>query len=231
DSASGARIGSKLIMNGVPVRVAGTTKEASSMNRMSGVMDIEALETCLAQDPNRPPYGVSLETDPATAKTILDEARKETGTTAPAAVITKGQIRRNSETFWNANVKPITGVLSLAAMGLSAMAMASSMGNRLVRNRRELGARIAAGVSINTLRFAETLRATKDGIVAGVGGAIVGIPLAIIPNAIQQGFDAGAGLREASVGMAVGLLGSVGGALLKLVRLRQIADPKETTRI
>ncbi len=231
DSASGVPRGAKLSVNGISVQVVGTTERTSSMNRVSGIIDEKALTTCLEQDSNKPPYGMTMETDPDTAQQLVDEAHAETGLTAPAAVITKDQEKQNSELFWDANVKPITSVLSFAAIGLAGMAMASAMGSRLLRNRRELGARLAAGVSVNTLRLAEIVRATKDGVVAGVGGAIVGIPLAIIPNAIQQGFDAGAGVREAAVGMAVGLAGSVGGAAFKLRRLREVANPEETTRI
>lgn len=231
DSASGVEKGEVVTYNGIPVRVVQTTENTSSMQRVSGVMDLKALKTCVEQNADAPSYGVSLETNAAAANDILASARAELGTDAPAAVITPAEQKQNSEAFWDKNVKPLTGILSLAAMGISVMATANVMGSRLLRNRRELGARLAAGVSHRTLWLAELVRATKDGIVAGVGGAIVGLPLSLVPNAIQQGFDAGAGIREMSVGVAVGLVGAIGGAVIKLTRLKSVANPTETTRV
>jgi hypothetical protein len=229
DSASGMQAGETVMMNGVPAQVVGTTEGASSMNRISGLMDAEAVRTCLLQNPDAPSHGIVMETDPATAQAIVDRANADLH--APAAVIATDQYLQNSQTFWEANVQPITNVLSVAAGTMAFLAMGATMSFRLLRNRRELAAMLAAGASVSLLRFAEVVRSAKDAVTATVVGVTAAVPATIAANSLESGFKAGVGSREVLIGSALGLLGTVGGGVLSLLGLKRIANPAENTRI
>lgn len=232
DKNAGVPQGAEIVVNGVKAKVAGKLgSKSSSMNRIGMVADLAALETCVEQDPEGNLYGVTMETDTATANNILNDAMAEMDHIVPAAIITPEQEVKNSEHFWKSNVKPITNVLSLVAGGVSLLAMTGAMASRLLRNRRELGAKLAAGVAPGALRFAETVRSAKDGVVAAVGGVAIGGPMAVAASSLESGFKVSVGFREAMIGTAVALVGSIGGGLLSLMRLKRVANPEENTRI
>ncbi len=228
DEAADIPVGSEVLLNGTPAIVVDTIEGTSAINRIGVVMDREAMATCLAKNPESPDHAVLLDTDVETAEEILASANT---TQESSAVITEQRYLENSEKFWEANVKPITNVLALVSGAVAIVSMAGIMSSRLLRNRRELAAKMAAGVSDNYLRATELLRATKDGIVASVAGTAIAAASTPMANALASGFHASIGLREIAVGFAVGTVGSVGGALARLVRLRKTINPSESTRV
>lgn len=215
-------------LNGVSARVAGSIENTSAINRVGILMDAEALKTCLEQSPESGDHAIVLDTEPATAKEILAAANNEL--TAPAAVITKEAYTENSKEFWTSNVKPITNVLALAAMGAVLISLGGSLGARILRNRRELALDLARGISANKMRAIELLRSTKDGVAASAIGVAAAAAITPAANMIVAGFHAGVGIKEATVGVGVGILGSNAGAIGKLTNLREFVNVKENTR-
>lgn len=227
DEAADIPVGSTVQLNGTEAVVVEHATGMSAMNRIGVVMDLEAVDACLAKDADAPHHIIGMQTDEATAESILAEANTGGET---AAVITTGQYIENNEKFWKSNVKPITNVLALVSGGVALLSMSGMMSARLLRNRRELAAKMAAGVSDTYIRATELLRATKDGVVASTFGtmaAAAGTPMA---NALESGFHASVGAKEVFVGFAVGTIGSIGGAFARLIKLRKTVNPQENTR-
>jgi hypothetical protein len=232
DSSQGAKTGDHVTLNGTSAVVVGELTGAASSNRNGIVENEDALKTCTDQDPHEPSYGMSLETDPKTAKDILDQARNEIGLrNAPASIITKLREKANNAKFWDDNAKPLTSILTVAGGAMAAVAMFGSNRARLLRNRDQLAAQISvAGGSARFARATELLRSAKDGVVAFLRGTLVAIPASLVPNFIEPGFNAGMAFRETMVAGAAAIIGSVGGAAWSLIKLRSIANPEENAR-
>lgn len=226
DTSSGFKVGQSLQMNGVETVVADTAEDMSAINRVGTVMDKEAMNQCLEQGTTTT-HAVVLDTDKQTAGDILAEANPGQ---KPAAVISKDDYKANSEDFWESNSKPITNILSLAALGTVLVSLGGTVYARLVRNRREWAMDLARGVSENQLRSTELLRSTKEGVLASVLGIPMGAAATVGSNAVVSGFNAGMGYKEAMIGAAVGIAGSIGGAAIRLVRPVKLIDVKENTR-
>jgi hypothetical protein len=109
--------------------------------------------------------------------------------------------------------------------------MAGAVNGRLLRNRREYASKLASGVSVGVLRSTELLRAAKDGLVASIIGSVLGLVVVPLTNMTEPGFDAGVSEKDILVGCAVGLIGCLGGAVLRTARLDRTVDVAESTRI
>ncbi|HJQ08186.1 MAG TPA: FtsX-like permease family protein [Candidatus Saccharimonadales bacterium] len=231
DTSSGIKVNSRFSMNGVSVQAVGEMNDGSAINRIGGIMDVHALQSCLEQqsDGQGAVHAVVLETDTTTTQEIVHEANQ--GINAPQAVITKEQYRENNRKFWEANVQPITNVLSLASGAVALIAMSGTMLSRLLRNRRELAAKMAAGFSTTQLRATELVRSAKDGIAAALLGTAIATGITPAANTLESGFKAGIGLREACIAFALGIGGTVIGGAGRLLRLRKTINPSENTRV
>lgn len=228
DQAAGTPVGSVFRDDGSLVRVVKTTSGVSAINRIGVVMDQHAVATCLQKDPTAPVHAVVLATNPGEAARLL-RAADSNGETA--TVISAHQYLTNSETFWTANVKPITNILALVSGLVALVAMAGSVAGRILRNRRELAAKLAAGASSATLRGTEVLRAAKDGLIASILGTALALIIVPLTNATESGLQAGISRNDVLVGCAVGLLGCLGGALLRTARFERAVNVKESTRV
>jgi len=228
DAAAHVKTGSQIELSGFSAVVAGQTENTSAINRVGIIMDRPAVQHCLDRQElgMGTDHAVILDTDPATAHTILQEAHVA-GT--PAEVISKQQYIDNSKEFWVKNVKPITSVLELIAGGVAVVALVGSITARMERNRRELASRMARGFGVNLLRSAEVLRTAKEGVMASALGGAAAIPATMLVNATEMGFRAGVGVHELLVGAGVAMA-SVIGSLLPLSKLRKRIDPTRVTR-
>lgn len=229
DEAAHIATGASVKINGVDSYVVGQAEDISATNRVGVVMSQEALELCVNKNPETQSHAVILDTDLVTTQEILGEANSFFQETATA--ISKEQYVDNSEDFWESNVKPITNTLALVGLMTSFVAMGGSAVSRMLRNRRELAAKLAAGESVNRFRVTELVRAAKDGLVGSTVGVTVAAALTVPVNALESGMRAGLGVKEAMVGYAVGLLGTMGGTLLHIVRPKKVVDPSEHTRV
>ncbi|HSH56091.1 MAG TPA: hypothetical protein VK983_04680 [Candidatus Limnocylindrales bacterium] len=228
DETADIAIGSAVKVNGTPAEVVMHSQDASAINRIAIAMDRQAMASCIKKVDAAPVHGVALESSVEVAADILDAVNTHDEV---AAVISQDTYIDNSERFWMANVEPITNNLSLVAFGFAGAAMAGAMGARLFRNRREWSMNLANGQSMSTLRATEIMRATKDGLAAtvlGVGAAAAATPLV---GFTESGLQAGVGPKEAAVGAAVGILGPVGGTVLKVLRPERIVDKRDGTRV
>lgn len=228
DEAAEIAIGSDIEINGVSAEVVGKTESMSAMNRIGIMMSQTALNQCQEKNVQNPSDFIVLDTDLATAQDILSKANSDEET---ATVITREQYIANNQKFWEANVQPITNTMALLSFAFAGVAMSGSMTARIMRNRRELGAKLAAGYSARRLQFTETLRATKDGILGWSLGTIGVTALAPAVNMLESGMKVGVGVKEALVGASVGIIGSVGGALIGIARPRKMINPSESTRV
>jgi hypothetical protein len=228
DKTADLNLGDKVTLNGISAQVVGQLEGSSAINRVGIAMDREVMKDCMEQDAEAPDHALVLDTDKATAQDILTVAR--TGQQAPATVITKADYKENSEEFWVANVKPITNILALSAIGAVLMSLGGNLRARLLRNRREWAADFARHISENKMRSVELLRSAKDGVLASGVGVAAATAITPVANSIVAGFHAGVGYKEAMIGAGVGIIGSVGGAAAKLFRPRKTINPKEYTR-
>lgn len=229
DKSAGIPVGDHIRINGVEATVVGENTGTSAINRIGVEMNREAVAECLYNNPEMPDSMVILDTDQATAQDILSTANAELHQTA--AVITEKKYIGNSEDFWTANSKPVTNVLALMAAAMSFVSMDKIMESRMLRNRREWATKLAQGVGVNQLRMTELLRATKDGTVASVVGVVAATGLAPAINFLESGLRVGMDFRSAMVGCAVGILGSVGGTLHRVLRPHKTINVAEDTRI
>lgn len=226
--AAGVRRGAVILDNGEHVEVVGTTSGVSAINRIGVIMDQRAVATCLQEDPTAPVHAVVLSTTPSRARELLARAD---GMGEPAAVVSTQQYLANSEAFWTSNVKPITNILALVSGLVALVAMAGTVSSRLLRNRREYAAKLASGASGSVMAGVELLRAVKDGLAASLVGSLLALVLVPLTNATEPGFRAGVSRNDILVGCAVGLLGCVGGAALRAVRIGRAVNVSESTRI
>jgi uncharacterized membrane protein len=191
-------------------------------------MSQEALESCVNKNDETQSHAVILDTDVETANDILDEANISG---EDATVISKERYRENSEDFWESNVKPITNTLALVGLMTAAVAMGGNMRSRMLRNRRELAAKLAAGESTKLFAATEMLRSAKDGIVGSTMGVAIAAGLTVPVNALESGMRAGLGVKEVMVGYAVGIIGSMGGTLVHIIRPNKVVDRSQHTRV
>lgn len=229
DSAADIPVSSTLEISGVPAVVVDERSGTSAINRIGVEVSREVYAACFEKNPQAPDDMVVLSTDAQTAQEIFDAANEGLG--EPATVISDNEYIQNSEDFWTANSKPVTNVLALMSTGLAFVSMAGIAGARMLRNRREWATKLAQGVSDNQLRLTELLRAVKDGTVASVVGVTGATLVAPAINFLESGLRVGMDFRSAMVGCAVGIIGSVGGTLHKVLRPRKTIDPAEHTRI
>ncbi len=227
DEAANVKNGSEVEIDGINGEVVGQTKDMSAINRIGIIADRQAVKACLEKSADTPDDMVILDTDVATGNQILAAANTDGET---ATVITKQHYLSNSADFWRSNVKPITNFLALVSGGLALVAMSGTMLQRMLRNRSEWAAKFASKVTDNQMRATELTRAAKDGVVASVGGVALATGVMPIFNALEPGLLAGVGFREAAVGAAVGTVGSIGGAAIRLVRPRKTINVVEHTR-
>lgn len=228
DKAARIPEGSSIEINGTQAKVMGEVEGASATNRIGIVMSQEALESCINKNEEIQSHALILDTDVETAEQVLDVANTSG---EDAAVITKERYEENSEDFWESNVKPITNTLALVGLMTSAVAMGGNMMSRMLRNRRELAAKLAAGESTKLFAATEMLRSAKDGVVGSTLGVSVAAALTVPVNALESGMRAGLGVKEVMVGYAVGVLGSVGGTLVHIVRPSKVIDRSQHTRV
>lgn len=228
DKSAGIEKGEVIMMNGISANVVDTMEDASAINRIGITADREAVKTCLNQNPENGDHAIVLDTTPEEAGQILAAAR--TTSDAPAAVITKDQYKANSEEFWVSNVKPITNVLAIVAGLVAVVAIGANVGARTLRNRNELAMDLVRKISSTKLRAAELLRATKDGALSSMIGVIAATTITPVASTIVAGFRAGVGYKEAMMGVAVGVGGTLIGAASSLLSFRKTVNPKESTR-
>lgn len=229
DESAGFKTGAKLMVNNVEVTVVGEAENISAINRIGLVMDKDLMGECIDKDQKPKSHAVILDTDQQTANEILAEANP--GNKETATVITQDEYIKNSEKFWESNVKPITNTLALVGLMTSFIAMGGNAVSRMLRNRRELAAKLAAGESVNHFRATEMLRAAKDGVLGSTVGVTAAAALTVPVNALESGMRVGLGVHEAMVGYAVGLVGTLAGTLLHIVRPNKVVDPSEHTRV
>lgn len=228
DSSSGMNPGDKIKLNGHDVIVREKIPGISATNRVGVVMDQEAMAACLRGDAEAPVHAVVVDASPATVESMVAKVNTQHDT---IAVISKDKYLKNSQNFWESNVKPITSILALFA-GVFASAVAGSrMRESLVRNRREWAAKLANGNSQAMIRATEFTRVTKDGVFASmIGGGIAYVATPFVVNSLESGFQASVGLKELAVGAAVAIVGSIGGALKSLINPKKIIRPEESLR-
>ncbi len=225
DSSAHMPVDSNVTVNGIRAKVVGELFNASAIDRIAVGMTNEELKACAKQDPEAGDHALIVDTDTATAQQVLQTA--EQGINAPATVITKEQYEVNSETFWDANAKPLTNLFDVLSLLTDVVAIGGAAGGRLLRNRQQWSQRLAAGMSANHLRATEMLHAAKDGVAATGLGLVLGTVLTPVANAAVVGFDAGTGFKDAMVGAAVGTLGAALGTMSRLIGLRKSMNPKE----
>lgn len=228
DSAANIPTGSSMEINGIATYIVDQVDNISATNRIGAVMDQEALETCVKKNSETLSHAVILDTDPETAEQILSEANEFDET---ATVISKEQYIQNSNDFWESNVKPITNTLALVGLMTSFIAMSGSAVSRMLRNRRELAAKRAAGESVSHFRATELVRSAKDGVLGSTVGVAAAAGLTVPVNAIESGMRVGLGLHEAMVAYAVGIVGTIGGTAIHMIRPNKVVDPSEHTRV
>lgn len=230
DSIAGVSEGSQVQVNGVNAEVVQELNGVSATNRIGVEMDQQAMATCLHKSPDgkAPVYSVVLDTSVNNARDILHQANADGET---STVISKQTFLDNSRQFWEANVKPLTSVLEIFAGVLAFVAMGSSLRERMIRSRREWAAKSAAGVSDAMIRGTELLRAAKDGVLASAVGIAGATATPFVVNSLESGFRAGIDLKSAMVGCAVGIVGSLAGALRSVVRPQKIINTPENTRM
>lgn len=228
DDAANIETGASISINGVDAYVAGQAEGISATNRIGLVMSQESLEKCINKNEDIQSHAIILDTDTVSAQEILEWANTEEET---ATIISKERYTENSEKFWESNVKPITNTLALVGLMTSFIAMGGNAVSRMLRNRRELAAKLAAGESVNQFRVTELVRAAKDGVLGSTVGVTAAAALTVPVNALESGMRAGLGLHEAMVGYAVGILGTLGGTLMHIARPNKVVDPSEHTRV
>lgn len=220
--------GTHLKINGVDVTVVGETEGTSAINRIGIVMDQAALEYCVNKDTEIASHGVILDTTSEQAQEILDIANTSD---EAATVISTEEYKENSKDFWESNVKPITNTLALVGLMTTFIAMGGNAVSRMLRNRRELAAKLAARESVNQFRVTELVRGAKDGVLGSTVGVGLAAALTVPVNALESGMRVGLGVHEAAVAYAVGILGSVGGTLVHVLRPKKTVDRSEHTRV
>lgn len=230
DTAANVPTGAHIAVDGVPATVEGHITNASATNRITVVTSEQALKECIEQDPNAPDYGILLNANEAQARQILAAANRLLD--APAAAIPTEQFIGNSEDFWKNNVEALVGILAMVALGVSGVSMSGATRQRLLQDRKYWGQNLSQGVSENTIRAVELLRAAKVGAKAAVISAPVSLGLTLLgADTVMPGFGAGVGLREAALGAAVTTIGSVGGAAVQLIHPSKTINVREETRV
>lgn len=228
DEAARIENGATIHLNGIETYVVGEAKDISATNRIGVVMSQEALENCINKNDEVQSHALVLDTDLVSAQEVLDDAN---ASDEIATVISKDRYVENSEDFWESNVKPITNTLALVGLMTSFIAMGGNAVSRMLRNRRELAAKLAAGESVNRFRVTELVRAAKDGVLGSTVGVTAAAALTVPVNALESGMRAGLGLHEAMVGYAVGIVGTMGGTLMHIIRPGKVVDRSEHTRV
>lgn len=226
DSTSGMKIGDSIKVSGFDANVTEIVDGVSAINRVGVVMDESSMK-CEQKSEFGPVHAVVLDTSEEIANAIL--AKANTGSEA-ATVITKAHYLQNSESFWTSNVKPITSVLSLVSGVFSVVAMGSSMRENMMRSRRNWAQKSGRKLSNNMVRGTEALRALKNGVTAtivGNTGALILTPFVV--NTLESGFKAGVGIKELAVGSAIGIGGSVIGAINSIIKPQKIIDTPRNT--
>jgi hypothetical protein len=229
DKSANIPTGSKVEVNGMSAEVVGHVENTSAMNRTGVVIDKEALGTCLEQSANAPDHAEILNTDTQTANEILTEANANLHD--QAVVISKERYLKNSEGFWESNVKPITNVLAGVSGLMALVSMAGITMSRLLRNRREWAAQLAAGVSRGHMGATEVVRSVKEGVVAATVGVTAAGVLTPLADVVVPGFQAAMGFQEAMVGAGLAIGGSLVGSLVTAVRSRRAVDTEKHTRL
>lgn len=228
----GAAIGSTLEIDNFEARIVDKVSGIGAINRVGIVLDNQALTNCLNQGDNNL-YGVALNTSNyAGAQQILQEAKNMSSQneTYSGTIVSKKQFIVNSQNFWRNNVKPITNVLSMVALGFAGFAMSMEAKGRLQRNKRQWAQKLVDNMSNNTIRSTELLRATKQGIAASVIGAGAGALATPAVGVFVSSFRPVTGPKEWLVGSAVGLIGPIGGTLLQVMKINKTIDKVEDTR-
>jgi hypothetical protein len=230
DKSANIPVGDHLEINGTSAVVVGETTNTSAINRVGIQMDREAVAACMKKMPHVAPDSmVILGSDASTAQQILQEANVESGETA--SVMTEQQYIESSQNFWEANSKPITNVLALMSTALAFISMDNITHARMLRNRTEWATKLAMQVAPTQMRMTELLRAAKDGSIASIVGVGAATVIAPAINFLESGLRVGMDFRSAMVGCAVGILGSVGGTLHRVLRPRRTINVSEDTRI
>lgn len=229
DAAAGIPVGARLEINGTPATAVEELKNTSAINRYGIIMEREAVATCLNKNPQAPDTMVLLETDKADAEQLLAEANK--GLNETAEVMSQQEYFDSNTGFWESNSKPITNTLALMSMALAYVSMDHITYARMLRNRREWATKLAQGVGDTQMRLTELLRATKDGVAASAVGVGLATAIAPLTNFLEAGLRVGVDFKSAMVGCAVGILGSVGGTLHRVLRPRKTINVAEDTRM
>ncbi|MBC7546237.1 hypothetical protein H7171_00655 [Candidatus Saccharibacteria bacterium] len=226
DSTAGMKVGDELKISGFDAQVAQIVEKFSASNRV-GVVEDEAAMKCMKKSELGPVHAVVVDAPLEVGQAILAQANTRGEV---AAVITKDRYLQNSKNFWVSNSKPITSVLSLFAGLVSVVAMRSSMRENMVRSRRNWAQKSARKMSDGMIRGTEAMRALKNGIAATFFGSLIAVPTtAVVLNTLESGFQAGVGLKELGVGAAVGIGGSIIGAIKSIIKPQNIIDTARNT--
>ncbi len=229
DNAARFPIGSKVSLDGVPSVIVQETSGFSAIGRIGVEVSSNVMQDCLQKNPEGPVYAVVLNNSSVSQdQNLLKQANINN---EAATVISKGRYLNNSLKFWEANVKPITNTMALFSALFAFSAMSGAMTSRLIRNRRELAAMSASGMKDSLIRGSELLRAAKDSVVATFTGWGIAMTTPFIVNSLETGFKASIGLKELSVGSAIGIIGCIGGVLKSLINPKKIINVKDNTRV
>jgi hypothetical protein len=226
DEIAGIPAGSEIIINGQEAVVTGTIEGASALNRVTVLASNGDLAEKLEGDKNHSFHAVLVDASEEKTTDIV----KAAGATSSAVISTDKYIE-NSESFWNKNVKPITSVLHVMSALVALVSAGSLIGSGILKNRRELSTAYASGVSLSTLKSIEVIRSLKRGLVSAPVGVASAIAISPFVNSISLGLNYAIGMKEAMVGMAVGIGSSVAGAMMKVMKLESTINPEDHTRI
>jgi hypothetical protein len=228
DSASGAKLGEDVQINGVNAKVREIISGSSATNRIGVEMSLEAMGLCLQKSSLAPYSGIALDASPEKAVSILKKANLDH---EAADVVTKSQYEKNSTNFWNANVLPLISILELSSLALVGVYASTSTKEQISKSRKEWAVKSAQGVSDNIIRSTEFLRATKDGVIASIlGGSATALVTPEIVNSLVSGINYSVGFNNLMVGAAVGIGGSMLGAAMNLRHPQRLVDVVENTR-
>jgi hypothetical protein len=239
DKSSGIRIGEHVKLNGISANVVQyatglnsatgiSGKESISASNRVGVLVAENVMNCLKSDPKAPVHAVIMDTPPATAREILSHVNAGD---IQSTIITKADYLRNSKKFWDANVLPLTSVLSLFGGLFVAGYSGAKVREGLLRNKAQWSSKLLSGTSVIEVRVTESLRLLKNGVLStfiGGVGAVVATPF--IVNSLESNFQASVGLKEVAVGAAVGIAGPFFGAARSLKNPVRIISPEQSVR-
>lgn len=200
DTASGYEVGQKgLALQGSTVEIVGEATDMSAINRVGIIADIKAVQTCFEKSPNV--SGIVLDSSKQDTQSIAELANA--GINESMTAITVDDMRRNSEEFWQNNVKPLTNIFALVAGVVNYIAISINISDRLHRNRRELVTKLEEGVSPSVIGSMEMARNMKELPLATVLGTVASWAVSPFISLAVLGTQSSVGVREVLAGAGV----------------------------